>query len=452
LQETPGDEMPAEGALTLDNLTFAYADRMVFRDVSLRIAAGEMVGLLGPNGAGKTTLLKVISGVRRPASGVVLVGGQDLWAFSRTEIARRIAVVPQDFAVPFAYTVRQLVEMGRMPHTGSWGILRMQDRAAVAEALHAARLSELADRPFSELSGGERQRVVIAMALAQSTGVVLLDEPTAHLDIRHQVETLELLRALNQERGLTVLAALHDLNLAARYFLRLVLFRGGIVADGPPTAVLDARLLGEVYGIAVQVGILRGEEFLSVLPPGGRPSGSEAGATPQVAVHVVAGGGAGELAMRALSDAGLAFTAGALNAGDSDHTLAMRLAARCISEAPYAPLSAESVTATRACMLAAPVVLLCPTALGPGNVALVEAALDTKRAGRRVLLLELDLSQGEMAAVRGAVLDRVRGRDFTGGRALELYRALLDLGAEVVGSPSAAAQAVQRVAAATARA
>ncbi|HEY7832348.1 MAG TPA: ABC transporter ATP-binding protein [Ktedonobacterales bacterium] len=268
---SPPASSPAPGpdALTVEDVTFGYRGAGgpdILRGVTLRVRRGERVGLLGPNGAGKSTLLRLASGVLRPGSGRVLLAGAEVRALPRDEVARRVAVVPQDFSVRFAYTVRQLVELGRTAHAGSWGVLRAADRQAVARALAATDLDTLADRVFNELSGGERQRVLVAMALAQASPVVLLDEPTAHLDIRHQIEVLELLRRLNHERGLTVLAALHDLNLAARYFPRLVLFRNEIIVDGPPAAVLDPALLSRVYETPVRVGRLAGETYLSVLP------------------------------------------------------------------------------------------------------------------------------------------------------------------------------------------
>lgn len=256
-----------EIALALEHVSFGYtAGASILRDVTLRVRQGECVGLLGPNGAGKSTLLRLASGVLRAGSGHVLLVGDEVRALARDEVARRVAVVPQDFAVQFAYTVRQLVELGRTSHAGSWGFLRTEDHRAVVRALEATELESLAERVFNELSGGERQRVLVAMALAQASPMVLLDEPTAHLDIRHQIEVLELLRRLNHQRGLTVIAALHDLNLAARYFPRLVLFRNEIIADGPPEAVLDAALLSRVYETPVRVGTLPGEAYLSVLP------------------------------------------------------------------------------------------------------------------------------------------------------------------------------------------
>ncbi|HEX6819144.1 MAG TPA: ATP-binding cassette domain-containing protein, partial [Ktedonobacterales bacterium] len=288
------------------------------------------------------------------------------------------------------------------------------------------------DRIFNELSGGERQRALLALPLAQESGLVLLDEPTAHLDIKHQIEVLELLRRLNRERGLTVLAVLHDLNLAARYFPRLVLFNRRVIADGPPAQVLDAGLLERVYETPVQVGILRGEEHLSVLPPGYAPAAISGDAEPAARmVHVLAGGGSGELMMRALADAGIPFSAGPLNVGDSDYALARRLAAVCYAEPPYAPVSPQGLAAARERMGQARAVVVCPAPLGPGNVSLLDAALQALRAGAEVILLE----PGDLAESSPAVdLETVRERDFS-GRGVELYSELMKDGARQARSP-----------------
>ena len=425
-------------ALAFESVNFGYGRRMVVRNVTLRVAAGEMVGLLGPNGAGKSTLLRLGAGALRPQAGVVRLGGADIQRLSRREVARRLAVAPQEFAVQFAYTVRQIVELGRLPHHDIFSLTRREDAAAIEAALEAAGVAHLADRVFNDLSGGERQRVLIALTLAQGSPILLLDEPTAHLDIRYQIETLELLRRLNAERDLTVIAALHDLNLAARYFPRLLLFRETIVADGPPAHVLDATLLSEVYETPVRVGILRGEQHLSVLPPGQDApvvwAAEQSGKADTPTVHLVAGGGSGELMMRALADAGVAFSAGPLNVGDSDYELAQRLAAVCIAEAPYAPVSTEGLAAARERMQSARAVILCPTPLGPGNIGLIAAALAVRQAGRTVALLEPAASGPE--DVEG-VLASVAARDFS-GRGQESYRRLLAAGCSIATTPAAA--------------
>jgi iron complex transport system ATP-binding protein len=431
----------------LESVSFAYTGQAAptLQDVTLLAASGEMLGLIGPNGAGKSTLLKLASGVLRPTTGAIRLHGADLRSLRRPEVARQVAVVPQDFSVQFAYTVRQIVELGRIPHTGIWGLLQPDDNAAVQRALEATQTVELADRVYNDLSGGERQRVLLALALAQDADVLLLDEPTAHLDIKHQIEILELLSTLNRDCGLTVVAVLHDLNLAARYFSRLVLFRYSVVADGPPAAVLDAGLLSRVYATPVQVGILRGEEHISVLPPAKAAASSRTdpnGVAASPAVHVLAGGGSGELLMRALSDAGIAFSAGPLNAGDSDYELARRLAALCLTEPPFAPVSSSGLAAAREHMLGASAVIVCPMPLGPGNVALLDAALDAARTSVPVLLLEPEASliasddmDGAADNAAQALARAVATRDFS-GRGPQLYAALIQAGAHIATSPA----------------
>src|SRR6266704_1134057 len=253
--------------LDVDGITFGYAKQPLLYDVHLHVRAGEMLGLLGPNGSGKTTLLRLISGVLRPQQGKVFLEGRDLQQWGRRGAARRIAVVPQGLHVPFAFTVEDMVGLGRTPFVKFMGSQTKHDQSIVQESMQAASIDSLAPRFFNELSGGERQRVIIAMALAQEPKLLLLDEPTSHLDIKYQVETLELVQRLNRERGVTVIAAMHDLNLAARYFPRLLLFQRGIVADAAPADVLEPGVLRRVYGVNVQVGILRGAEHISVLPP-----------------------------------------------------------------------------------------------------------------------------------------------------------------------------------------
>src|SRR6266487_4200333 len=288
--------------LVVEGVTFGYGREPLLYNVHVQVQAGEMVGLLGPNGSGKTTLLRLLSGVYRPQHGRILLEGYDLLQWSRRTVARRIAVVPQELHMPFAFTVEQMVSLGRTPFVDFLGSLGERDKNMVKDALQAAAIESLADRIFNQLSGGERQRVMIAMALAQEPRLLLLDEPTSHLDIKFQIETLELVQRLNWERGVTVIAAMHDLNLAARYFPRLLLFQRGIVADAGPAEVLEPGLLGRVYGINVQVGILRGAQHLSILPPSDEVSEEEGVSSVQPQVLVMAGGGSGELLMRDLAD------------------------------------------------------------------------------------------------------------------------------------------------------
>jgi len=251
-----GAMMGSYSALGAAGVDFSYYeyDGLVLRGVSLELGAGELVGLIGPNGSGKTTLLRVLSGLLAPSRGEVCLDGQDMRAFDRRQIARRVAVVPQELAMPFAFSAREMVMMGRAPHVRPIMGAGPLDRQVVAEKMELTATSPLAERPFSELSGGEKQRVIIAMALAQEPDILLLDEPTVHLDINHQVEILELIKRLNRRENLTVLATMHDLNLAALYFDRLILLDGGqVVASGRPSEVLREESIRQVFQANVQV-------------------------------------------------------------------------------------------------------------------------------------------------------------------------------------------------------
>ena len=235
-------------------VSFSYLDGLVLHNINLSVKAGEMVGLLGPNGSGKTTLIKLASGVLKPNQGEIELDGSSLRQLSRKSIARSVAVVPQQFNIPFAFTAAEIVMLGRTPFLRAFVEGSEIDKQFVANALELVSISELKERRFDELSGGERQKVVLAMALAQQPKLLLLDEPTLHLDITHQVEILELVRRLNVERGLTVMAAIHDLNLAALYFDRLILLKDGRVsADGSPAQVLTEDRIKEVFSASVRV-------------------------------------------------------------------------------------------------------------------------------------------------------------------------------------------------------
>jgi iron complex transport system ATP-binding protein len=437
------DSRPDQPLLEVAGVTFGYGRQPLLYDVRLRVRAGEMLGLLGPNGSGKTTLLRLLSGVLTPQQGQVLLQGRPLRVWGRRGAARRIAVVPQEMQLPFAYTVENMVLLGRTPFVNFLGSRGRDDRAVVLDAMQATGVDALAGRVFNQLSGGERQRVMLAMALAQQPELLLLDEPTAHLDIKYQIETLELVQRLNRERGVTVIAAMHDLNLAARYFTRLLLFQRGIVADAGPAEVLEPRLLGRVYGVDVQVGILRGAEHLSVLPPSGETklAGPKRGMRP--GVHIMGGGGSGEVMMRALADAQVPFVVGALNIGDSDHALALRLAEQVISEQPYAPISAAAMQRVRESLARAALLIVCPMPIGPGNVDLLRAALVAAEGGLPVLLLSAagaaDASAPEALYRAGAA-----ERDYTGGEGLVLMERLLQTGAVVAPTVGEAIDAALR--------
>ena len=241
-------------AVQLEQVSFAYSDGLVLQDIDLSIDEGGMVGLIGPNGSGKTTLLKLISGILRPTQGTIHLDGLSLKQLKRKKLAQRVAMVPQQFHMPFAFRVKEVVMLGRTPFLRMLSDGGRRERDMTSQAMEAAGVKHLEQRFFNELSVGESQKVVLAMALAQQPKLLLLDEPTAHLDISHQVEILELVKSLNEEQGLTIISAIHDLNLASLYFQRLVLLREGrIVADGTSTEVLTPDSIQEVFSASVQV-------------------------------------------------------------------------------------------------------------------------------------------------------------------------------------------------------
>ena len=256
--------------LEIESLSVNYGTRPALREVSLEVKPGETLALIGPNGAGKTTLVRAASGVLKAQAGPVRVDGKDLQRLSPAERARRIAVVPQARNLPEGFTAWQTAMLGRTPHLDWLGHPGPKDHELVRWALERTGALEMAGRPMGELSGGEQQRVLLARALAQDTPILLLDEPTAHLDLRHQSGLLSLVQKLAHERGLAVLMALHDLNLAALYADRVALLvNGRIEAVGSPEAVLTAARLTEAFGVPVEV-ILHPEYGTPLVLPDGR--------------------------------------------------------------------------------------------------------------------------------------------------------------------------------------
>jgi iron complex transport system ATP-binding protein len=248
----------AEPLAALEGVSFAYplpdgGRRDVLRSVDLTLPRGDLVALVGTNGSGKTTLLRLLTGVLQPDAGVIRFDGRPIPDWRRVDLARRVAVLPQQLDLPVGFRVAELVEMGRAPHARRLFASTEADERAVARALDDADALDLADRFADELSGGERQRVLVAMALAQEPELLLMDEPTLHLDLAHQVALLSAIGRLREQRNLTVVAVLHDLNLAAAFAPRvLVLERGVVVADGPPREVLTKQLVRQVFSVTVE--------------------------------------------------------------------------------------------------------------------------------------------------------------------------------------------------------
>jgi iron complex transport system ATP-binding protein len=260
---------PSIGTHSLEtkNATLAYGPRVITHDLTLSVPAGRITAILGPNGSGKSTVLRSLARILRPKTGAVLLDGADIHVLPTAEVARRVAMLPQAPHAPEGLTVRSLVAFGRFPWRHWLVGSDPAGEAPVNSALDAVGISELADRAVATLSGGQRQRVWIAMALAQETPWLLLDEPTTFLDLAHQIEVMDLIRRLNQDFGKTIALVLHDLTLAARYADQIILLQdGAIFAEGAPVDVLTEAALSEVFGIEAHIARDTGGMIVSCTP------------------------------------------------------------------------------------------------------------------------------------------------------------------------------------------
>ena len=233
--------------LTFSGVGFSYREHTILSDLTVSVESAACIALVGPNGAGKTTLFRLAVGTLRPYAGEIRLNGQPLASLSRRDIARSIALVPQDVEVPFPFTVEQFVEQGRTPYLGMFGSLNTGDREAVERAFHLTDTGHLRSRVFNQLSGGERQRVKVALGLAQNPRLLLLDEPTQHLDIGRQLEMIALIRRLSRE-GIAIVASMHDLSLIEGTFSRVWLLASGqAMQEGEPREMLQPQLLEQVF-------------------------------------------------------------------------------------------------------------------------------------------------------------------------------------------------------------
>ncbi|WP_344631949.1 ABC transporter ATP-binding protein [Streptomyces glaucosporus] len=255
-QGTHGTPAAAAGGTRLsgEGLTLAYDRRTIAEDLTVAIPDRSFTVIIGPNACGKSTLLRALSRMLKPAAGSVLLDGRDISSLNAKQVARTLGLLPQSSTAPEGISVSELVSRGRYPHQGLLRQWSKEDERVVAESMASTGVAELADRSVDELSGGQRQRVWIAMALAQQTPLLLLDEPTTYLDLAHQIDVLDLCARLHEEEGRTLVAVLHDLNHAARYATHLIAMRDGrVVASGPPAEVVTAELVEEVFGLPCRV-------------------------------------------------------------------------------------------------------------------------------------------------------------------------------------------------------
>lgn len=402
--------------LAVDGIDCYYGSVKVLESVRFSVKGQDFVGILGPNGSGKTTLLRSISRTLKPHIGTILLNDVDVYALKSVEVARQLAVVPQDTAIAFNFTALDIVLMGRNPHLSRFKMESEKDIAVARKAMELTNTWHLAERPINELSGGERQRVIIARALTQEPKVLLLDEPTTHLDIKNQLEIMDLLRELCKEKELVVLAVFHDFNLAARYCDSAILLNSGkIVSAGNLDTVLTSENIKEVFGVNAIVKRHPITDSLYVIPL----SKPKPTLPKDLSIHLICGAGTGTTIMKPLVDRGYNVTAGVLNVLDTDHETAQLLGIPVISEAPFSPITEEAHRANLEMMSKASAVVLTAFCVGYGNLRNLEAAEVALEKGIPVFILE-DKS--------------IEQRDFTKGKAQKHLMELKSRGAISVGN------------------
>ena len=411
--------MELDVPLRLRSLTVRYGERVALQDVDVSVPRGQFLALVGPNGSGKTTLLRAALGFLTPTAGVVQLFGSDVRSLSIVERARRVAWVPQEESARDDVPLIDYVLYGRYAHLTWLQGESSVDRGSAARALQAVGLEDRAQDGILSVSGGERQRAILARALVQEAPLLLLDEPTSHLDIGHQLDLLGRVRELSRARGVTVVAALHDLNLAGRFADRIVvLSRGRRVADGPPGEVLSEELLARVWGVVADLrrDPRTGAPYLvphHLVPPAEAARAALLGRGP---VHVVGGGGSASAYLRALVEAGYRVTAGALHLLDSDLETAESLGVPTAVEVPFAPIGPEVRERLRTLLDTAAAIVVAPFPVGPSNLPNLE---EVRRSLGRVPVL---------------LVERPTGMpwDFTGGRAEAILDELRHGGAREV--------------------
>jgi iron complex transport system ATP-binding protein len=411
--------------LHVRGLSVGYPGRPVLEGLDFTIGRGEFVGILGANGTGKSTLLKTIARLLPPLAGDIALMDRPLGAYSARELAVRMALMPQQLPPDEGWKVEEVVRLGRFPHQPGWALLpNAADQRAVDAAIARTQLEPLLGRPMHALSGGQRQRVYLARALAQEAPLLLLDEPTSHLDMSHQLGFFRLIADTIAREGTTVVAVLHDLNMAAQFCRRLLVVKEGmLLADGTPDEVLEPGLIEEAFGMQVQVRRHpeTGRPYIVPLQLHRRGTGHLGGSArlrggERPRLHAIVGGGAGERLLPELYRLGFDMSVGVVNTLDSDQLLASRLGLPVIAEAPFSAISPESLAVLGQTLRGVSAVVVGNVAWGSGNVGNLRALADL-RAGPQIYL----------------IADQpIADRDFTGGEAQALWARLVANGARVL--------------------
>ncbi|MCW3996819.1 MAG: ABC transporter ATP-binding protein [Candidatus Bathyarchaeota archaeon] len=403
--------------LSVNGVECRYGSMKVLSGIELEVRTGDFIGIIGPNGSGKTTLLRSISRVLKPHVGSILIDKADVYSLKPLEVAKKMAVVPQDSTVGFNFSVMDVVLMGRNPHLGRFQMETPKDVEVARKAMELTNTWYLADRSVHELSGGERQRVIFARALAQEPKILLLDEPMSHLDLINQLEIMDLVKGLCVKNGLSVLAVIHDLNMAARYCDMILMLKDGqVFALGKAEEVLTSENIRSVFAVDAIVRKNLVTNSLYVIPLSPKRNSCEKKGT----VHMICGAGTGTLLMKALVDEGYNVTAGVLNLLDSDFEACELLKIAAVTEAPFSPISDKSHALNLEMLENASMVVVTAVPFGFGNLRNLEVAKEALKRGIPTYVID-DVP--------------VEKRDFTNGEATRLILELKEMGAIFVKHP-----------------
>ncbi len=386
-------------SVEINKLNFFYGKSHTLKNISFQVEKGEFIGIVGPNGSGKTTLLKIIDRLLKYESGIISINGRDLYSYSLRELARTISFVPQTSHLTFDFTAYEIALMGRNPHIGKFEVETKEDYEIIQKIFELTNCIELANRNFNDLSGGEQQKIIFSRALVQEPEILLLDEPTTHLDIYNQIEYMELLKKF-QNDGLTIIMVVHDLNLAAQYCDRLILMsEGSIYSMGSIEEVLTEDNIKEVFNIDVithksyitdSIHIVPYLKFIKETHP--------------VRIHIICGGGSGAKILHLFKN--FKVSVGVLNAADSDYEVAKLYDYQIITEKPFSPISNESYEEILRVLEDVRYIIFCNFPIGIGNLRNLECLLDLEK--EIIIYEETDIDL----------------RDFTNGKAKKMYEEL----------------------------
>lgn len=395
--------------LKTNNIKFSYNQKSILKGIDLQIEKGSFIGIIGPNASGKSTLLKNISRTLRADQGVVYLDKKILNEYGSLELAKKMAVVPQNIEISFNFNVYDIIMMGRHPYQKRWSGLSEKDKKIVREVMEVTDTLKLKNKLINELSGGEKQRVIIARALAQKPDILLLDEPTSNLDINYQGEIYDLLKYLNREFNLTIITVSHNLNLTAQYCEELILIKAGkIFASGPAEEVLTVKNIEKVYKaeVLIRINPISEKPFITLIPEKNNNFKKEK--YKDFKIHVISGGGTGRNFLYKLDKAGYPMSIGVLNIGDADWENAKELGLEIVEAPPFIEISKAEIEKNKKLIKKADLVILSDLPFGYGNLANLEILLNFPEK-KKMLFSNIDINK----------------RDYTKGKAEAIWNKIV---------------------------